>query len=142
MAAHLFYFVGLWIFLLNLILTTNIIKFLKIQEWVVKFNKISGRFPVKMDFKENDFEYFLFTNSVVLLTFFWLFCGLISNSWPISLFLILFNVLLASLSKLTGFNILSLIINTIKNVVSTSLIGFLVFNHYHLHLDIIKLLFG
>ena len=141
MLGHIYYFFGLIIFLSNIILTSNIIKLLKLKEWALKFHKVSGRHPMKSDFKENEYEQFTFANLIWIITFFWLFFGIITKSWPIFTVLILFNFLTTFICKKIGpFTLFSKLFEIVRILTNTLTIGFLVMNHFHLHLDIIQFL--
>ena len=137
---HIFYFFGLLILLLNLTLLSNIWRILKLKEWTFKFNKVSGRFPMKSDFNGKDYDYFVFTNSVLVITFFWLFFGLVTKSWAVFVILILTNILLTKINNLITWLPLHNGIELLRSSITTLTIGLLVFNHFHLHIDIIQFL--
>jgi hypothetical protein len=141
MLGHLYYLFGLIIFLLNIILTSNTFKLLKTKEWILKFEKVSGRYPLKSDFKNNDYEKLILANSIWAMTFFWLFFGLVTNSVWVFAFVILYNFLVTIVSKQIGqFNIFSKFLEILRISSNTIIIGFLVMNHFHLHMDIIQFL--
>ena len=141
MLGHIFYFFGLIIFLLNINLTTNTLKLLKLKEWALKFQKVSGRHPLKSDFRENEYEKFLLSNSIWILTFFWMFFGLVTKSWLVFTILILYNFLTTFLCKVIGqFTILSKFLEIVRISLNTISIGFLIINHFHLHIDFIQFL--
>lgn len=141
MLGHIYYFFGLIIFLSNLTLTMNILRLLKIKEWSVKFHKVSGRHPIKSDFRDNQYEQFVMANSVWVLTFFWIFFGLVTKSWLLFLILLILNFLVTFISKSLGqFNFLSKMLEVFRIIINTSIIGFLIINHFHLHMNIIELI--
>lgn len=69
----------------------------------------------------------------------WLLLGLISHQWPIFLLFIAWQMLFSLLKKIsanTGYHIGMNILNTIAGI---ALSGFVVLNHYHLHIDLVAL---
>jgi hypothetical protein len=141
MLGHFFYFIGLLVFLIDLGLLTKFQKSSEIKEWVIKFNKVTKRNPVKSDFKGKDYENYVSFSFILILNFIWLFLGLLTKSWMIFSLILLFNILTNSLTKLIGeFSALSVILQFCKMVVITFSIGLLVINHYHLHLDLWRLI--
>ena len=141
MLGHFFYFIGLLVFLIDLGLLTKFQKSSEIKEWVIKFNKVTKRNPVRSDFKGKDYESYVSFSFILVLNFIWLFLGLLTKSWVIFSLILLFNVIVNSLTKLIGqFSTLSVILQFCKMIVITFTIGLLVINHYHLHLDLWKLI--
>ena len=138
---HFFYFIGLIIFLINLGLLTKFHKASEIKEWVIKFNKVTNRNPIKNDFKDKDYEKYISFSFILILNFIWIFFGLLTKSWIIFSLILLFNYLTNSLTKLVGeFSVISVFIQFCKMIIITSTIGVLVINHYHLHLDLLKII--
>jgi hypothetical protein len=138
---HFFYFIGLMIFLVNLGLLTKFHKLSEIKEWVIKFNKVTKRNPIKNDFKDKDYENYISFSFILILNFIWIFFGLLTKSWIIFSLILIFNFLVNSLTKLIGeFSAISVFIQFCKMIIITSTIGILVMNHYHLHLDLLKII--
>ena len=141
MLGHIYYFFGLIVLLSNIILSSNILKLLKLKEWATKFHKVSGRHPLKSDFKENEYEQFLLSNSIWVFTFFWFFFGIITKSWAVFLSIILFNFFVTFVCKKIGpFTFFSKVLEVFRILINTLTIAFLVMNHFHLHMDIIQFL--
>lgn len=141
MLGHLYYFFGLLIFLSNLLIQKNILNLIKLREWTVKFHKVSGRQPLKSDFKDKEYEQFILANFIWLMTFFWLFFGLLTKSWLVFVVIIFYNFLTTFISKKIGqFSIISKSLEVFRVFVNTTIIGFLIVNHFHLHMDIIQFL--
>jgi len=141
MLGHIFYFIGLIIFLSNLGMISNFFKINKIKEWSIKFNKVTGRNPIKSDYKEKEFDSFISFGFLMAINFIWIFFGLLTKSWIIFSLILIFNFLINSLTKLIGeFSAISVFIQFCKMIIITSTIGILVMNHYHLHLDLLKII--
>jgi hypothetical protein len=141
MLGHIFYFIGLIIFLSNLGMLSNFFKINKIKEWSIKFNKVTGRNPIKSDYKEKEFDSFISFGFLMAITFIWMFFGLLTKSWIIFSLLLTFNLLVNLISKSIGlFNSVSNILQFVKLCIVTGIIGILVINHYHLHLDLYKII--
>lgn len=142
MFGHIFYFLGLIILFFNLIYLSNITKITKINEWFITFKKVSGRYPTKNDFEADGLNYYLYSNAVLGITFFWLFLGLISQAWLVCLLLILLKFSVNSLIGLLGFNALSRFLEKMKIFLTCSSIAILVFNHFHFGLNVTQVLLG
>jgi hypothetical protein len=141
MIGHIFYFIGLIIFLSNLGLLSNFFKISKIKEWNIKFNKVTGKNPIKSDYKEKEFESFISFGLIMIINFIWIFFGLLTTSWIIFSLLLIFNLLVNLISKAIGlFTNVSNILQFVKLCIVTGFIGLLVINHYHLHLDLYKII--
>ncbi len=141
MLGHLYYFFGLLIFLSNLLIQKNILNLIRLREWTIKFHKVSGRQPLKSDFKEKEYEQFVLANFTWFITFFWLFFGLLTKSWIVFAIIIFYNFLTTFFCKKIGqFTIISKFLEILRVTINIIIIGFLVVNHFHLHMDIIQFL--
>ena len=141
MLGHIFYFLGLFLFLGNIILISNFFKTFKAKEWAFKFKKVTSKDPNKKDFQNKDYEYYSYYSAIGILNFFWMFFGILGNNWYIFLFIILINLIINFICKKIGeFNITSKILQLVRNITISMTIGFLVINHFHLHLNIWNLL--
>jgi hypothetical protein len=139
MLGHLFYFIGLFIYLIDILIITRYFKFLKIKEWVFTFNKVTSKQPLKSEFKDKEFDMFFTYNTSTLFTFLWIFFGLLTKSWPIFSILLIMNISINYITQLIGqFSMISKIIQFIKMFIVTLSVGLLVINHFHLHLDLWK----
>jgi hypothetical protein len=140
MVASIFYFIGLILFLFNFIILMNLSKYFYVREFVAKFKKVTGKNPESSDFADQNFGFF----SLILLTevfnFTWFFLGTIGQNWIVFLgyFLILpilaFGINTPKIKFITNFFI------SLKVIFVVFLLGFLVFNHFHLHLNLAKLI--
>lgn len=141
MLGHIFYFIGLIIFLANVGTLSNFFKFTKIKEWTIKFNKVAKRNPIKSDYKEKEYDQLISFGFLMAINFIWIFFGLLTKSWVIFSILLLFNLLVNLLTKTIGqFSTISTIIQFIKLLVITGMVGLLVINHFHLHLNLYKII--
>lgn len=141
MIGHIFYFIGLIIFLLNFGIISNILTYFKAKEWVVKFSKVAGRQPLKSDFPNASLhDKFIQFNFIGIATSLWIFFGLLTGSWLVYMALILVNLILKIPVKLLGdFNIISKSIGILYSILQILVIGLLVLNHFHLHENLMKL---
>lgn len=141
MLSDIFYGFGLIVIMLNI---ANILQCKKIfdsTEWIFSFKKVTGKNPTKEDFRGayiQDLINFWF-NTIVVTTI-WMIFGLLSTSWPIFLFLIVFNIILNSIkNKIKIYNFKFFLI-AFKSVVITSIITLLVINHFHLKVNLVSLI--
>lgn len=136
----IFYFFGLILVLLNLFIISKFKRIFELKEWMVKFKQVTGRNPVATDYRKGDDKDILNTWSVtIILTSLWIFFGLITKSWYVYLSILIFNTLINLLVKSTGeFGRIGFILSLLKNLIITATMGFLIMNHFHLHLDIWK----
>jgi hypothetical protein len=141
MLGHIFYFIGLIIFLSNLGILSNFFKINRIKEWSLKFNKVTGKNPVKGDYKEKEFDLFISFGFLMAINFIWIFFGLLTKSWIIFSLLLVFNLIVNLVSKAIGlFTSVSNILQFVKLCIVTGIIGLLVINHFHLHIDLYKII--
>lgn len=142
MLGHIFYFFGLIVLLLNIYSISKYKRVFELREWLIKFKKVTGRNPVATDYrKSDDKEVLVAWSSCVVSTSFWTFFGLLTKSWYIFLALMIFNTLLNLLCRVFGeFSKTSYFLTFIKSIILLLITGFLIINHFHLHLDIWKIL--
>lgn len=143
MIGDLYYLLGLIISVFNLSLIPSLNSIFKTEEWMISFQKVKGRYPTKSEFKEghlsklNLFIYYTISTSI------WMILGLISKSWFVFLPLLLINFLkMRILEKIGIYKEVSKWIRILLISINTSVIFFLVLNHFHFHfqlLDLIKI---
>ena len=137
--SHLFYFIGLLLFLANLGLLTKINSVVKVQSWAKAFSKVTKKKPEKSDMQNQQYRDLMNFNSVLLADFFWLFFGIITPNWKF--FLLTLSVILCLnifLSLFQEIKFITKFLNFTKLVIVTISVGLLVINHFHLHLDLFK----
>lgn len=140
MLGHIFYFFGLFLFILSLSRTISYFKFIDVKEWVIKFKKVTEKVPEKSDFK-NEIDYGLYNafGFVDKTEALWFICGLVSNSWVIFLSLLIIGFVLNSINNNIPF-VVQKFIGFGFSLLKTGIILLLVINHFHLHIDWIDLL--
>lgn len=140
---HIFYFFGLLIFLINIQSIPKLFEYIKIREWFKSYKKVTKKIPTDKDFKKGEFDKYNNYNGIISLNFFWLFLGILSNSWKIFLIVLLISILIDSIVYVVGeFNTLSKLLSVMKIIFITSSVIVLTINHFHLHLDLFSLLVG
>ena len=138
---HLFYFIGLLIFLSNITFLMNFFDYIKTKEWFLSFYKVTKKFPLDKDFKRGDYNKFKKMNGIIGLNFIWMFFGLITNSWKIFIVLLLFNLTVDISVRIIGeFKLVSKFFLLLRIIITSVLIMVLTMNHFHLHLDLFGIL--
>lgn len=138
---NFFYFIGYILFLMNIGVLTQYLAFSKSSEWIFKFQKVTKRKPNNGELSEKGLGNFDHVYLILTLTFFWIFLGIMTKSWIIFIILLFFNIIINLTIKHIGrFNTLSKILEFFKILISTLIIGLLVINHFHLHLDLYKVI--
>jgi hypothetical protein len=134
--ASVFYFSGLILLLLNFLLLANYTKYVYIKEFLHKFIKVTGKKPEKSDFSENYFEFFSFVHFVESLNFFWFFFGLIGSNWLIFVSYFILYSILNIIVRWVKVKFISDSFLLLKLLFTFSTLTLLVFNHFHLHLNL------
>ena len=140
MFGDLFYFIGLIISFVNLGLIPSLNSILRTEEWVSSFQKINGRFPSKLDFKEveqlkkmNVFYYYTVSSTL------WMVIGLVSKSWFVFLSLLFINFLVMRiLNKIGIHKSISKYTRIFLVTFNTILTFLLVLNHFHFHFQLLE----
>lgn len=140
---HLFYFFGLILVISNMNLLAKFFSFLKTKEWMESFKKITKKEPDVKDFKKtDDLQRFNSLNGVLILNVLWLIIGILSKSWKVFLLLLILNYTINLLTHFFGqYKMVSKIIQFCKVLILTIFIALLTINHFHLHLDLFRILF-
>ena len=140
MLANLFYFCGLFLLLFHLIIISNLPKFFYIREFIDKFQKVTSKKPEKNDFSDSEYDLYCLVLVNNLFTSTWFFIGLIGTNWLVFLFYFLYNPILSLLMNINKSKFISIPIDFIRIILTTIIIGLLVFNHFHLHINLTKFL--
>lgn len=140
MLANLFYFCGLFLFLFQFLLISKFHKFLYLKEFFEKFEKVTNRKPQKEDFSEIDYQLYSFILLTNLFTAIWYFCGLIGSNWLVFLVYFISNPILTLITKSSKSKLLFTFVEFNRLVIVTLLTALLVINHFHLHLNLTKLI--
>jgi hypothetical protein len=142
MFGHIYYFFGLIIFLLDMGLLMKFSKIHKTRNWFESFVKVTKRKPNKQDMAGNDLKDIMSFNQTLSINFLWIFFGLITNSWKFFLSLLVINFILnfviLNTKRLKNINFG---IEFTKFLLITISVGFIVINHFHLHIDIFDYIF-
>ncbi len=144
---HIFYTIGLFIFLIDLLNLFNYHKSWKIAEWAEAFKKINKRTPKKTDYRtSDDYNTSVFAGIVALLELTWCIIGLLSGSWKMFAVLFILAFIVQLIQSLIG-KIVGKRCNTINKLISYNYLTFkavvlmaLVINHFHLHFDLFTFL--
>jgi len=138
---HLFYFIGIFIFLSALSNVINFNAFFKIKNWIVTFKKVAGKDPVKSDFR-NKGDYNTYTTYTTLSSIesFWMLLGIVTQSWYVFISILLFNVLLNLILSIFKANFIEKILLNVYGVFKLLCILALVVNHFHFHFDWLSLI--
>lgn len=143
MFGHIYYFFGLILFLLNL---GHLMRFSKIQKtksWIDSFFKVTQRKPNKDEIKQDDYQQLNSFQQIFAMNFLWIFFGLITKSWKFFLLLLLINFILNYLVQWTkDYKKINFGIEFIKFFITTFCLGFIVINHFHLHIDVFQYFWG
>ena len=138
---HIFYLIGLIVFLINVNFLSNFFKYYKLKGWVLAFQKVTGKYPTTKEFKTSDIESLNKFDGVLPLTYFLFIIGILTSSWKIFLSLLIFNTIINFICKRLGLvNKVSQILQFITTSVNSIFILILIINHFHLHLDIFDIL--
>jgi hypothetical protein len=141
MLGHIFYFIGLFLFFLNLSKITSYFKFINTKEWTIKFKKVTGKDPLKSDFRdEKEHKLFVYFGCLSVIETIWLICGLLSSSWQIFGITILLGVIIKQIFDKSPFSVQK-IIGFVFNVFRSGVIILLVLNHFHFHQNLTKWIF-
>jgi hypothetical protein len=138
---HLFYLIGIFVFLSLLSNLFNLSKYYKIRFWMNTFKKVTSKDPQTSDFRDGkDQDIVSVYTSFSVFQFFWYLIGITSASWYIFGIIIILNFLV----NLIVFNLpQSLIGRTILHtLLSTKILVVLalILNHFHFHYDWLLLL--
>lgn len=134
--SDIFYFTGLLVFLISLIIQKNFLKIFEANEWFDKFVKISGAPPKDSDWRkeEDKFLFSIYVISSVIISV-WSVIGLLTSNWIIFSILILLAYLINFIMRVSNSNWLryaGLILHSFRSAI----ILFLVINNFHLKLDL------
>lgn len=138
---HLFYIYVLLVSILVLGLISKFFEIKNIQEWYEKYQKVTSKSPTKEDFRsETEYNLFVSLSILSVLELILIMGGLLTNSWYIYISLFIFSKITTKLIDPFKFLILGKMISLFSQIIRFSFYIFLVINHFHLHLDIYKLI--
>jgi len=138
---HLYYLIGIFIWLAVLSNFYNLDKYYKIRNWISTFKKVTKKEPEVSDFREkSDHGVFSVFSSVSLLEFFWLLIGITSASWYIFCCLLVLNFLTSAIVFGLPTGIIGRYFLKVYFVLKLCMILGLILNHFHFHQDWLSLL--
>jgi hypothetical protein len=141
MLSDIFYFLGLLLFCITVSRVLTYSKIIDIKEWFEKFKKVTQKDPKKEDFRsEKEYSLFVSIGCFSVIENLWLICGLLTASWKIFGLLIILSFIFRLVFEKLSYTIQK-IIGTLLTTIISALILLLVINHFHLHLDLFKVIF-
>jgi len=140
MLASFYYFIGLFLLLLNIVVFFNLKKYFLLKEFFRKFKKVTNKDPEFEDFPVNIREVIKIILLVEICNFFWSFIGIISSNWIIFLFYLIVIPILSFIINKSKNNLVTNFFILTKVLVSILIIGLLIFNHFHFKLNLTNLI--
>jgi len=139
--SYIFYSFGFFIFLNSFV---NLLRFNKIyfvNEWVVKFKKVTEKKPSVSDFRSKD-DLKIYRNKSFFLSieFIWLCIGVFTNNWFIFLGILFLGFFMNTGLKKIKFTIIDKILSFAYLLIKCVIYLFLFINKFHLNIDIMKLI--
>jgi hypothetical protein len=135
----LFYFIGLFVFLISLTYLTNFSKISELRKWSNAFKKVTKTNPQKKDFKtDEDYNLFIGIGCLSIFEGIWVLIGLLTQNWILFLLLIILNYISvysfkSDITRIFGFT---------SSITKSLIIFLLVINHFHLKIDITNIIFN
>ncbi len=133
---HIFYLLGLFLFLMSFSKTINYTRYVDIKEWMIAFKKVTEKDPKSDDFKDDEESLINSFITISIIEILWFIIGLLSNSWIIFIGLLILHTINVTISKFTP-NIVQKVFGFSIGLIKTVIILILVINHFHLHIDLI-----
>lgn len=136
MLGDIYYALGLIPLLMTLGLLIKLREYNRTKEWYIKFEEVTKKKPLKSDFRSDD-EYttFIGASGIMAIDFVWVSLGLLTQSWYVFLFVLIYSIMFNMLKKAVNVNIISNIFTFI--IISNKFLVYLylIVNHFHLHID-------
>lgn len=136
----IYYFLGFLLTFLNLKIFPELTKIIKTKNWMEAFHKVAKRKPNKSEINNENLKKYHKYEFLIKMNFIWICIGFLSKSWAMFSLLILINFILYKTQILINNKIIFGLIDYIKFSIITLFIAFMVVNHFHLHIDLFKLL--
>lgn len=139
MLLDLFYIIGLLILVMSFSNMINFFKFNYIRNWAVTYKKVTGNEIDKKDFrKKEDYNIFTIYSLFLFIEIIWFLFGLITSNYSLFLLILITNIFNMFLNKFIKMNFLTKTLGFITCVINFSLILFLILNHFHFHLELLR----
>jgi hypothetical protein len=138
---YIFYGFGMLVLLSCIV---SIIQFKRINfvnEWFVKYKEVSGKAPKAEDFRSKK-DLNLHTNRNLLggVELLWILLGLLTNNWPIFLFIFITSMMLKVIFGSIKYTLIGKIISMKFLIFRILIYSILILNQYYLHLDLLSYL--
>lgn len=131
MLSNIYYIFGVIVLLALIKMLLSFKKFYTISEWFFKFEKVTGKKPLKSEFRTkedfNNFERRVFISAT---EFIWILIGIFSSNWIIFLSVFIGILLFTILSKPIKFNILHMVISFLLLFGRISIYCYLILTHF------------
>jgi hypothetical protein len=134
---HIYYALGLIPLLMALAVLIKLKDYNKTKEWYSKFEKVTGKKPLKSEFRSVD-EYNIYTgvSGITMMDLTWVILGLLTQSWYVFISIIVLSVIVNLIKKSVGLNVISNVLTGFLLITKFSVYLFLIINHFHLHYDV------
>jgi hypothetical protein len=137
MLSNLYYFFGIFILLSVISQLLKYNQIFSLSEWYEKFEKVTGKKPLKKDFRsESDWYIFMYRNPLLIFEGFWIIFGFITNNWFIFLFMVIYTKLIGFIFNKFKYNIISKYLYLNIFLIKIIIYGLIIINHFHLKLDL------
>ena len=134
MLGNIYYIFGIIIILALVKILTKFKSFYRIGEWLIKYKKVTGKKPLKSEFRSKEDYNTLERGMVISISeLIWVFFGLFSSSWYIFLSLIVISQSLRLLLKPIKYTLPHFIIAYTLFITKIFIYSYLVINHFFLH---------
>jgi len=142
MLLNIFYFIGLLIVIINLVKLKKYSNWVDTNDWVIKFNKVTGKQPKKTDFKsEDEYNLLLGLSFLMFVEFLWLLLGVTTQNWIIFSSLILISLALNQVFKVNMPKIQK-VVGSLFIIIKIIFVIIMVLNHFHFQKDLQSFLFN
>jgi hypothetical protein len=136
MIGNIYYLIGVLVLLSLLSIILKFRKIYSINEWREKYEKITGKKPIKREFRSKK-EYSLHESAGILGLFelLWIFVGFFTGNWYLFAITLALSYLLNIILKPFKFSILHKLTSFTFLLSRLCLYLYLIINHFYLHQD-------
>ena len=136
MIGHIYYAIGLLVAFSILSIILRFRKIYSTKEWVEKYEKVTGKKPIRKDYRSKE-EYSVSETSSILssIELIWIIGGFITNSWYLFGSFLIISFLLNFIIRPIKFTFFHKYISLSFLILKFSVYLYLIINHFHLHLD-------
>ena len=138
---HLYYILGILIFLSCLSTLLRFNRIYKVKEWYTKFKSITGQEPSLIDYrKKGDKKIYINHNFLLGLELLWIILGFLTKSNLIFLSILIINLIINIIFNNRKFTLTHKIVSFSFLLLRTSLYLLLIVNHFYLHKDLLSII--